>query len=59
MLGPPLTGLLFDYTGSFDWTFYIAGLFFLISFSFCYLIKLNESPSPTTTDPTENLKTIQ
>lgn len=51
MLGPPLTGLLFDYTGSFDWTFYLAGIFFIISAAFCYLVKVNENPTST-----ENLK---
>lgn len=31
MVGPPLAGSLFDYTGSYDWPFFLSGAMLVIS----------------------------
>lgn len=54
IVGPPLSGILYDYTGSFNWTFYFAGIMFLISSVLCFLVKVNETSNYPAS--TENLK---
>lgn len=54
IVGPPLSGILYDLTGSFDWTFYFAGIMFLISSVLCFLVKVNEPTNYPASS--ENLK---
>ena len=40
LIGPTICGLIFDFAGSYDKSFYVAGAFFLVSGSFSHVAKL-------------------